>query len=102
MRNNASFLKLIFDFLEIPNTMHKGSLPIQVSDQGKYTVEFKNVSFKYPRSDTFALKNVNIKFDSRERIAVVGQNGSGKTTFIKLLCRLYDPTAAKRNRYKGI
>ncbi len=92
MRNNASFLKLIFDFLEIPNTMHKGSLPIQVSDQGKYTVEFKNVSFKYPRSDTFALKNVNIKFDSGERIAVVGQNGSGKTTFIKLLCRLYDPT----------
>lgn len=92
MRNNAPFLKLIFDFLEIPNTMHKGSLPVRIFSNDKYTVEFRNVSFKYPGNDCYALKNVNVKFNAGERIAVVGQNGSGKTTFIKLLCRLYDPT----------
>ncbi|MBQ2749953.1 MAG: ABC transporter ATP-binding protein, partial [Clostridia bacterium] len=46
----------------------------------------------YPGSDTYALRNVNMKFEIGKRLAVVGMNGSGKTTFIKLLCRLYDPT----------
>ena len=45
-----------------------------------------------PGSDRYALKHVNMKFKIGERLAVVGMNGSGKTTFIKLLCRLYDPT----------
>jgi ATP-binding cassette subfamily B protein len=46
----------------------------------------------YPSSNTNALKNVSIKFRKGEKLAVVGKNGSGKITFIKLLCRLYDPT----------
>ena len=54
--------------------------------------EFKNVSFKYPGSDNYAVNDVNMKFEIGKRLAVVGMNGSGKTTFIKLLCRLYDPT----------
>ena len=58
----------------------------------KFSVEFVNVSFKYPGSDTYALKNINLKFVIGERTAIVGKNGSGKTTFIKLLCRLYDVT----------
>lgn len=49
-------------------------------------------AFKYPGSEEYALKHVSMKFGAGERLAVVGQNGSGKTTFIKLLCRLYDPT----------
>lgn len=44
------------------------------------------------RKHTYALRNVNLKFKVGEKLAVVGMNGSGKTTFIKLLCRLYDPT----------
>ena len=92
MRNNASFLKLIFDFLEIPNAMQQGDLPIRQRSSCDYEIEFKNVSFKYPGSDEYALKNINMKLKAGERLAVVGQNGSGKTTFIKLLCRLYDPT----------
>ena len=55
-----------------------------------FEIEFKNVSFKYPKSDTYALKNINLKINNGEKLAVVGRNGSGKTTFIKLLCRLYD------------
>lgn len=90
MRNNSAFLKLCFDFLDMPNTMEQGTRP--VPKQSIREIEFKNVSFKYPGSDTFALKNVSIRFRAGDRLAVVGQNGSGKTTFIKLLCRLYDPT----------
>lgn len=55
-------------------------------------IEFKNVSFKYPGSESYALQNVNLTVHRGEHLAVVGRNGSGKTTFIKLLCRLYDVT----------
>ena len=92
MRNNASFLKLDFEFLDIPNRMYQGSLTVEKRMDRDYEIEFCNVSFKYPGSETYALKNVSMKFRVGERLAVVGMNGSGKTTFIKLLCRLYDPT----------
>ncbi|WBW97568.1 ABC transporter ATP-binding protein [Oceanirhabdus sp. W0125-5] len=58
----------------------------------EYNIEFKNVYFKYPRSKDYTLKNINIKIKNGEKLSVVGLNGAGKTTFIKLLCRLYDPT----------
>lgn len=54
------------------------------------TIEFKNVSFKYPRCDDYVLKNLNFKIDSKEKISLVGLNGSGKTTIIKLICRFFD------------
>ena len=92
MRNKASFLKLVFEFLEMPDTMRQGDKPVEKGGSLDYEIEFKNVSFKYPGSEEYALKNVSMKFRAGERMAVVGQNGSGKTTFIKLLCRLYDPT----------
>lgn len=92
MRNNASFLKRIFEFLDIPNQMYQGSLTVEKRMDRDYEIEFRNVSFKYPGSKTYALRNVSMKFRVGERLAVVGRNGSGKTTFIKLLCRLYDPT----------
>lgn len=92
MRNNASFLKLIFEFLDIPNRMYQGSLTVEKRMDRNYEIEFCNVSFQYPGSETYALRNVSMKFRIGERLAVVGMNGSGKTTFIKLLCRLYDPT----------
>ena len=92
MQNNAAFLVPIFEFLDIPNNMYQGSLTIEKRRDRKYEVEFRNVSFKYPGSDIYALRNVNIEFEIGSRLAIVGMNGSGKTTFIKLLCRLYDPT----------
>lgn len=95
MRVNASFLRTVFEFLDIPNDMYKGSLTVEKRSDNRYEIEFSNVSFKYPGTDTYALKDVSMKFKIGERLAVVGQNGSGKTTFIKLLCRLYDPTEGK-------
>ena len=72
--------------------MYQGTLPVEKRTDNEYEIEFKNVSFKYPGSENYALKNFNLKFNIGQRMAVVGMNGSGKTTMIKLLCRLYDPT----------
>lgn len=71
--------------------MQQGNFHVQKKDN-KYEIEFKNVSFKYPGTENFVLENLNFKLRNGERMAVVGMNGSGKTTMIKLLCRLYDPT----------
>ena len=89
---NNKYLENFFAFFDIPANMYKGTLPVEKRRDGQYEIEFKNVSFKYPGSDTYALKNLSMKLNIGQRLAVVGMNGSGKTTMIKLLCRLYDPT----------
>lgn len=71
--------------------MSQGNLSPQKRSDRRYEIEFRDVSFQYPGSDNWALRHVNLKFHVGSRLAIVGENGSGKTTFIKLLCRLYDP-----------
>ena len=60
-----------------------------------YEFKFENVSFRYPESERYALKNLNLTLAAGERLAVVGLNGAGKSTFIKLLCGLYTPTEGR-------
>lgn len=91
MKANTTHLDNTFRYLDLPNTMYQGSLTTEKRADRNYQVEFRNVSFKYPGSETWALKNVSMKFQIGKRLSIVGENGSGKTTFIKLLCRLYDP-----------
>ena len=91
LKTNAPYLEKTFEFLDIPNAMYQGSLTTEKRADRQYEVEFKDVSFQYPGSDIWALRHVNMKFKVGKRLAIVGKNGSGKTTFIKLLCRLYDP-----------
>lgn len=79
-----------FDIVNTKDDMTYGAKELDLSD--KFEIEFKNVSFKYPNTESYALKNINIKINNGEHLAVVGRNGSGKTTFIKLMCRLYDVT----------
>lgn len=79
-----------FDILKTEDTMIYGEKELDLTD--KFEIEFKNVSFKYPNAENDSLKNINIKINNGEHLAVVGRNGSGKTTFIKLMCRLYDAT----------
>lgn len=79
-----------FDIINTEDDMTYGNRELNFND--KFEIEFKNVSFKYPGADNYSLKNINIKINDGEHLAVVGRNGSGKTTFIKLLCRLYDVT----------
>ena len=80
-------------FMEYPNAIRHGELLPQADKE--HTIEFRNVSFTYPGSDTAVLKNINITLHAGEHISIVGLNGAGKTTFIKLLCRLYDPTEGR-------
>ena len=91
LKTNAGYLDATFQFLDIPNSMYQGSLTTEKRADRQYEVEFRNVSFRYPGREDWALKNVSMKFKVGKRLAIVGENGSGKTTFIKLLCRLYDP-----------
>lgn len=90
-------LEKLFQYLDLPNKKYQGKIPVEKSffcnnGENDYEIEFKNVSFKYPGSDTYVLKNINTKLSIGKKQAFVGTNGAGKTTFVKLLCRLYDPT----------
>lgn len=78
--------------INLPETTQKKEI---LKPQKSYEFEFQNVSFKYPRSERYALQNISIKINAGERLAVVGLNGAGKSTFIKLLLRLYEPTEGK-------
>lgn len=86
------YLGYFEEFINQPNMHYDGTLPIEKREDYEYEFEFRNVSFKYPGTENYVLKNVNLKFDINKRFAVVGQNGAGKTTLVKLLCRLYEPT----------
>lgn len=87
----VQYLEFFFDFLQLQSDA-TGTLPIEKRNDREYQIEFHDVSFKYPGSDAWALRHVSLKLNIGEKIAVVGLNGSGKTTFIKLLCRLYPVT----------
>ncbi len=81
-------------YINMPQTMREGKKTVD-NETGEYTIKFENVSFRYPGSETYALKNVNITITPSEKLSIVGENGAGKTTFVKLLLRLYDPTEGR-------
>jgi ATP-binding cassette subfamily B protein/ATP-binding cassette subfamily C protein len=86
----CSYLDLFYQFEEVTSRDSKGTLEmIQTAD---YTIEFKNVSFRYPGSNIDTLKNVSIIIPPTQKLSIVGLNGAGKTTFIKLLFKLYEPS----------
>jgi len=83
--------KYSIEFFELPESKKDGMKQVEACDA--YVFEFKDVSFRYPGTDTFVLDHINLTIKAGERLAVVGMNGAGKTTMIKLLCRLYEPTS---------
>ncbi len=90
IRLQIEFVKVFNEFINIDSKKQTGKLLAEKNDT--YDIEFHNVSFKYPHSENYVLKNISCKLTEKNKVAVVGKNGAGKTTFIKLLCRLYDPT----------
>ena len=90
--SRAPMWQQIFDFLDIPDEKYKGTIPTEKRDDNEYEFEFRHVYFKYPDSEDYVLKDVNLKWRIGEKMALVGKNGCGKSTLVKLLCRLYDPT----------
>lgn len=95
LRANNTQLKQEFEYLSLVSDMQNGTRTVDGIDPYSAVFEFCDVSFTYPETDTSILKHLNLKIKSGERLAVVGMNGSGKSTMIKLLCRLYDPTDGK-------
>lgn len=81
-----SFLKIRSKYVE------ETDISISDIDLNNIEIEFRNVSFRYPNSTSFVLKNLNIKISNKERLGIVGFNGAGKTSFILLLTRMYEPT----------
>lgn len=78
------------EYLNLPKTLREGRELID-ADRNHF-IEFRNVSFKYSGSDVYALKNINITIPFGQKLSIVGENGAGKTTFVKLMTRMYDPT----------
>lgn len=76
-------------FMDYPAALPKGDKHFEKKD---HEIEFRHVSFAYPKTDRKILDDISIKIRSGEHLSIVGLNGAGKTTFVKLLCRLYDPT----------
>ena len=89
-------LAKLFAYLDLPDMRQQGGLPVgEAAEAGDCTIEFRNVSFRYPGSETWVLKHINTTLRVGRKQALVGANGAGKTTFVKLLCRLYEPTEGK-------
>lgn len=99
LRANEGAVQMLFEFLEIPSKTYTEEkvdvLKRKIGSGEKAIIEFQDVSFHYPGSDTMVLKHLSVRIESGDSTAIVGQNGSGKTTFIKLLCRLYEPTEGR-------
>ena len=89
LKQFEGYYDALSEYINIPIQLNSGNLKVP---NGPYEIEFKNVSFRYPGQKTWALKDINIKISGSQRLAIVGENGAGKTTFVKLLTRLYDPT----------
>ena len=87
--SNNEYLKILYEYIDLAGVSSQGE--IIPKEQRDWTIEFHNVSFKYPSSEEYALRNVSFKISSNSQTAIVGVNGSGKTTMIKLLCGFYKP-----------
>ncbi len=92
LKMESRYLSFFYDYMKIQNKRYDGTIPTEKRDDNIFEIEFRDVSFKYANSETWALRHVNQKITLGTKNAVVGKNGAGKTTFIKLLCRLYEPT----------
>ena len=85
------FLRDLFAFLEMEPRTASPEHPVPFPRPIRSGVVFENVGFRYPDSETWALRDVSLRIGAGERVALVGENGAGKTTLVKLLARLYDP-----------
>ncbi len=95
LRQITTYMTEFLAFLDLESRHVTGTIPVEKRQDGEYVLAFEDVSFCYPGSSQLVLKHVNCRLNLKKKMAVVGKNGAGKTTFIKLLCRLYEPTEGK-------
>uniref|UniRef100_A0A0W0G9X5 Putative P-loop containing nucleoside triphosphate hydrolase protein n=1 Tax=Moniliophthora roreri TaxID=221103 RepID=A0A0W0G9X5_MONRR len=87
-------IRQLYEIMEVPNRIADGDIPFPENTrslQYGIAVEFRNVSFRYPECEEYALRNVSFKIEQGQLCVIVGRNGSGKSTILKLIARLYDP-----------
>lgn len=94
MYEGALFMSNLFAYLEIPTGQEAPRvLPALTAPRSRgNAIELRNVSFRYPGKDAWALRDVTLRLEPGEKLALVGENGAGKSTLVKLLLRLYEPT----------
>ncbi|MDT0675624.1 ABC transporter ATP-binding protein [Autumnicola musiva] len=89
---SALYLQDYFEFIDLSFAENASAECLPLPDKVSSGFEFKNVGFKYPKSEKWVVRNINFKLKAGEKLAFVGENGAGKTTLIKLLLRFYEPT----------
>ena len=92
---NHLIVKDMMEFMNIKPLIIESLKPSPLNLSSAPEIVFENVSFKYPNADTWSLQNLNLTLKTGQKIGLVGNNGAGKTTFVKLLCRIYDPTEGR-------
>jgi ATP-binding cassette subfamily B protein len=93
--DQSLFLTDLLQFFAVRPTVFSKPNALKTPRPIKLGIEFRDVTFSYPGSDRPILRNLNLFLKPDERIALIGENGEGKTTIVKLLTRLYDPTAGQ-------
>ncbi|HYG98830.1 MAG TPA: ABC transporter ATP-binding protein [Terriglobales bacterium] len=88
---NSLFLGNLFEFLALEPKVVQPAAPVCIPNAVDSSIEFRGVSFRYPGTDRFALREFDLKIRAGQIVAIVGPNGAGKSTLLKLLCRFYDP-----------
>lgn len=91
----ALYLQDLFDFFKIQPTIISPADSRPFPRKVKLGFTFENVSFRYPNSERWAIRNLSFHIAAGEKLALVGENGAGKTTLVKLLARLYEPTEGR-------
>jgi ABC-type multidrug transport system fused ATPase/permease subunit len=91
--SDINYMKDFFDL----EKLERDQVDLTVSPIQNATIEFKNVDFSYPNTSERTLKNINVTIRQGEKIAIVGENGSGKSTFVSLLCGMYEPDSGEIN-----
>jgi ATP-binding cassette subfamily B protein len=89
---SALYLQDYFEFLDLKYSENSEKEKLALPKKIKKGFEFKNVGFKYPKSEAWVVRNINFELKAGEKLAFVGENGAGKTTLIKLLLQFYEPT----------
>ncbi len=89
------YINQLFEFLEVQPRIGSPDRPQSLPQQKGVQVSLEGVSFTYPGCRDPVLRDINLRIEPDQVVALVGSNGSGKTSLIKLLCRLYDPTAGR-------
>lgn len=92
LKQMAMFAGDYAQYMGLGQRKYAGTIPVEKRRDNRFHISFEHVSFRYPGAEQESIRDLTISFEIGEKMAIVGKNGSGKSTFIKLLCRLYDVT----------